>query len=94
MKETAERKRSLLERASHALDLPAHAVAGLPHIELVGDSELRVENHRGILSYGTEELHISGGSLMIKVQGKNLDLRTMTGVELLITGQITSISLE
>lgn len=85
---------SLLQRASSALDLPTHALANLPHLELFGDCELRVENHRGILAYGTEEVHISGGRYLLKVQGIDLDLRTMTGVELLITGKITGISLE
>lgn len=94
MKETQERKRSFLERATDALELPSHALAGLPFLELTGDKELRVENHKGILAYGQEEIHISGGHLLFKIQGHGLELRTMTAVELLITGQITAISLE
>lgn len=89
-----QRREPLLQRAYTALDLPTHAIANLPHVELFGENELRVENHRGILAYGTEEIHISGGRYLLKVQGIDLDLRTMTGVELLITGKITSISLE
>lgn len=89
-----QRKEPFLLKATTALDLPAHALVGLLHVELMGDRELRVENHRGILAYGTEEIHISGGSYLLKIQGSTLNLRTMTGVELLITGKITSISLE
>lgn len=88
------RKETLFQKASDALELPTHALANLPHLELFADKELRVENHRGILAYGTEEIHISGGSYLFKVQGSGLELRTMTGVELLITGKITGISLE
>lgn len=88
------KKESLLVRASSALDLPAYATAGLPHIEMIGDRELRMENHRGILAYGAQEIHISGGPYIIKVQGEDLNLRTMTGVELLITGRISGIALE
>lgn len=94
MKETGKRKRSLLERATDALDLPSAALAGLPFIQLTGDKELRIENHRGILAYGQEEIHISGGNLIIKVLGQELDLRTMTALELLITGTISAITLE
>ncbi|MFI3253232.1 MAG: YabP/YqfC family sporulation protein [Eubacteriales bacterium] len=88
------RKKSLLERASDVLDLPTYAMVGLPLIELTGDNALRVENHRGILSYSEEEIHISGGDIIYKIQGRTLELRTMTSLELLITGQITAITLE
>ena len=59
----------------------------------MGDGELRVENHKGILSYGREEIHVSGGIYLIKITGQELELRAMTGVELLITGKISQITL-
>lgn len=88
-----KRPRSLLEKTVQALDLPADALAGLPRVELVGDREVRMENHRGILAYGSEEIHVSGGPFVIKVVGEELELRAMTGLELLITGHITAIQL-
>ena len=72
-----------MERAAETFDLPADAVAGVPKLELVGSGELRVENHNGILAYGKEEIHISGGTCLIKVSGQ----------ELLITGKISQITL-
>lgn len=69
------------------------ALAGLPRLELVGDGELRMENHKGILSYGTEEIHVSGGAFLVKISGQKLELRAMTGLELLITGRIEQIQL-
>lgn len=87
------RREGILERAAERLDLPADAVAGVPRLELVGIRELRMENHKGILAYGREEIHISGGSYVVKVTGQDLELRAMTGLELLITGQISGITL-
>lgn len=87
------RRAGFLERTAEIFDLPADAVAGLPRLELVGDRELRVENHKGILAYGREEIHISGGVCLIKVAGQELELRAMTGLELLITGKISQITL-
>ena len=47
----AEKRRpGLLEKTAQVFDLPADVVAGLPRLELVGDKELRMENHRGILA--------------------------------------------
>lgn len=87
------RRPGFWERTAEVFDLPADALAGLPKLELVGDRELWVENHRGILAYGDREIHISGGVFLIRVTGEELELRAMTGVELLITGRITQITL-
>ncbi len=86
-----ERKESFLEKTSAILDLPGDVVAGLPRIELLGDRELRMEYHKGILAYGTEEIHISGGKLVVRVRGEGLELRSMNPTQLLITGQILSV---
>ena len=85
------RKESLLERASQALELPGDALGGLPRIELMGDRELRMEAHKGILAYGDEEILISGGKLVVRVRGSALELKSMNPAELLITGQILSL---
>ena len=82
-------KEGILLRASKLFDLPADALAGAPRVEIVGDGELRP--HRGILAYGPEEIHISGGSMVVAVRGKGLELRAMTPEELLITGTIAAI---
>ena len=84
-------KEGLLLRASRMFDLPADAVAGVPRVEILGDGELRMAPHRGILAYGPEEIHISGGSLVVMVRGSGLELRAMTPEELLITGTITAV---
>ena len=63
--ERGGKKERLLERTAEALELPGDVVAGLPRVELTGDRELRMENHRGILAYGAEEIQISGGRLVV-----------------------------
>ena len=87
------RRPGFWERTAEVFDLPADALAGLPKLELVGDRELWVENHRGILSYGDREILISGGAFLIRVAGEELELRAMTGVAPLITGHIVQITL-
>ncbi len=88
-----KRRQGLLEKTARVFDLPVDAVAGLPRVELVGDTELRMENHRGILSYGTQEIHISGGAFGVRVSGDELELRAMNSLELLITGHIHAVEL-
>lgn len=85
------RKESILEKTSAALDLPGDILTALPRIELLGDRELHMENHKGILAYGSEEIHISGGKLVVRVRGEGLELRAMDPAQLLITGHIDAV---
>lgn len=41
-----------------------------------------------------EEIHISGGKLIIRVLGSGLELRSMTATQLLITGCIHGVELK
>lgn len=91
---TQKQRPNFLERTAYAFDLPADIVAGLPKIQLIGNGELRMENHRGILSYREDEIVISGGKLMIRVLGSELVLQSMSANALLVAGQIQSIHLE
>ncbi|MEG2119094.1 MAG: YabP/YqfC family sporulation protein [Pseudoflavonifractor sp.] len=84
-------KEGILEKTARALDLPGDVVAGLLRIEMTGNHQLRMENHRGILAYGTEEIHISGGKMMLKVRGTCLELKAMNAGELLIVGEIAGV---
>lgn len=92
--EEKKRRPTIRERTAWAMGLPADAVAGVPLVELCGDHQLRVENHRGILAYGPEEIHIGGGKMAIRVRGMKLELKVMNNAELLITGQILAVELE
>ena len=89
-----KKRTGLLERTAELFDLPADIVAGGPRLELVGEHELYVENHRGILAYGDEEICVSGGNYIIRITGNNLELRAMTGIDLLITGEIKQVQLD
>ena len=88
------RKQVLLERTADVFDLPGDLVAGLPRVELTGRREVRMENHRGILAYGSGEIHVSGGDTIIRVYGTGLELRAMNAGELLITGEIAGVELK
>ena len=91
--EQRKKKDGILERTAQAFDLPGDVV-GLPKVELTGRHEVRMENHRGILAYGQEEILVSGGKLIFKIRGSGLELKAMNANELLITGTIFGVELE
>ncbi len=86
-------ERELISRAADVFDLPADVISSLPHIELIGDCQLLMNSHQGILSYSTETVDINGGKLVIRVRGEGLELMGMTGCELRLRGRITGLEL-
>lgn len=89
-----KKRKGLLEKTASAFALPADILAGLSCIRLVGREELYVQNHKGILSYGEDEMLISGGKLLIRVRGSGLKLCGMTATDLVIAGLIAAVELE
>ena len=87
------RRPILREKTAQLFDLPADVIAGVPRMEIVGDSEFRMENHKGILSCGEDEIHVSGGIYLVKIVGEGMEVRAMTGLELLVTGKIFRVEL-
>ncbi len=82
---------NVINGAAELFDLPPDLVAGLPHIELVGDSHFYMEHHRGILSYSGEEIDINGEKCLLRIFGENLELTNMTGDQLRIRGKISRL---
>ena len=82
-----------LEKTAQVFGIPGETV-GLPRVELTGRHEVRMENHKGILAYGREEILVSGGKLIVRVKGEGLELKAMNASELLITGTVASVELE
>ena len=89
--EKLKKGKAVLNEAAELFDLPADVVAGLPHVEVIGNREFFMEQHRGILSYSGEEIAINGENLIIRVHGEGLALVSMTGEALRIKGEISRV---
>lgn len=86
------RGREYLARMAELFDLPVDAVAGLSRIELLGDRQLCLEGHEGLLAYGAEQIDVNAGGSILRVSGAGLTLRGMTERELRICGRIDSLT--
>lgn len=93
MAEREARKQSVGERAARLLAVPADGVAGVPRAELIGENEVFLEHYRGILAYGKEEIHVDGGGWVLRILGRNLEIKAMRAGELRIFGVVTSLTL-
>ena len=75
------------------LELPVNIAADVARIELLGNRELYIDRHRGVLAYSTEEVDVNGGGVVVRIRGEGLQLLVMTEQELRLTGKIAGIQL-
>ena len=86
-----KRDKNIWLGAAELFDLPPDLVAGLPHMEMLGDRYFYMERHKGILSYSGEVIDINSDKLMVRVRGQGLVLVSMTGDALRIRGEISQV---
>lgn len=88
-----EVKRKVKRQFSDLLEIPGDVLLDLPLINMVGNMQLQVENHRGIHEYTTNFVRISTGKGFIEITGENLVLRNIMSDEIILEGKIKSLSL-
>lgn len=88
-----ERKKAqLLTGVAELFDLPADVVAGLPRIELLGQRQLYIAPHGGLLSYTMTQIDVNTHAGLVQIQGDGLTLLAMTAQEVRVGGRIDSVS--
>ena len=81
----------VLGSVAELFDLPADVVAGLPRLELVGNRQLYLEHHTGLLAYSDTRIDANTPFGVLRVRGQRLTLLAMTGEELRIVGKIDGV---
>lgn len=86
-----ESKKRVEYLLAHFLELPKDVVMDLPRITLLGDMQLYVENHRGIIEYTKERIRISTGLGELLINGSSLVLRNIFPDEIAVDGKIKGV---
>lgn len=82
------------ERLAEEAELNGEPMPGQSIVEIVGDRRVLIENHLGVRCYSREKIIICVRQGSIHVCGNALELARMTREQLVIQGQIESVSLE
>ena len=86
-----ELKRKFKQQFSDFLEIPGDVALDLPRIVIVGNIQLFIENHRGILEYSPESVRISTADSELTVTGRELMLRNVLPEEICLVGEIEAI---
>lgn len=81
----------LLNQVSDASGIPKDVVLGAPILTMTGQTELLIENYRGILEYTDLLVRIQTKAGQIRITGKRLQIEYYTNDEMKITGKVTAI---
>lgn len=82
----------LVSDIAERLDMPPEAL-GEPKLTVIGHSRLLIENHRGLLEYGSEHICVAVRRGRINIEGCGLSVSAMNKCELIINGKIQSLEL-
>ena len=74
-----------------SMDLPKDLFLGMPDIAMIGNRELNIMNHRGIMRYEDDEVIILSKNIQIIVKGTNLYIAAYSKDEIKLKGYINSM---
>jgi len=83
--------RHVQQKLASVLDIPGDIVMDLPKMTIIGNIQLYIENHRGIIEYSSDTIRISVSFGEIEITGENLTIRTITRDEIHLDGVITVV---
>lgn len=84
-------KTSIFRKLLDRVGLTEEKLPGEPVVELLGDGRVLIENHGGVIEYGTQVVRAKVRYGTVGVVGGNLRLRQMSAHRLVITGKIGHI---
>lgn len=84
------RKRNLQSLAG-LLDIPQDIVLDLPRITMLGNKQLLVENHKGIIEYTPSLVRIKLSQGELFVYGETLTLGNLQAEQILVEGVVQEI---
>lgn len=90
----AKKTREIQVSMTEILEMPPEIVLDLPKIILIGDQELLLQNHRGIIEYNNSRVRVSVSLGQIIVVGEDLLLKNLKSDEILIEGKILGLTFE
>ena len=84
-------KETRAQRISAALDLPLDVLCDIARIEIMGKSDGGIENIRGILDYNENCVKVNTTVGILKIDGEDLFIESITDEGIIIKGLIKGV---
>lgn len=83
---------NIKENVSDVFELPKDITLNLPKITILGDIQVRIENHKGIIEYNNDYIRINTKIGVFVITGEQMYLRNIIKEEVIIEGNIHHVS--
>lgn len=91
MQEKFEKSRNVI---AEKFDLPKDIVLNLPKITIIGNNEITIENHKGIILFERDIIKINTKVKVINIEGENFEILYIGDSTITISGRFKSVSYE
>jgi sporulation protein YqfC len=81
------------QKIAETLELPKDVVMDVPKVTLIGNVQLNIENHRGIVEYNENYIRINTSIGTLKITGSSLVIKDIVSDEIVLTGCIENIDI-
>ena len=82
------------EEVADKLDLPRDIVLDVPKLTIIGNKEITIENHKGILAFQETFIKVNSNLGTIELRGKNFEITFIGGNTLCLRGGFSNIIYE
>jgi sporulation protein YqfC len=85
-------KKSILKKHIYqTFDLPKEIILDTPIITLIANTEIKIENHKGIIEYTPSMLKMNSMLGTIRIKGINLQIKEIDQCDIIVNGEISSL---
>ena len=88
------RRKGSIQALAGLLEIPQDIVLDLPRITMLGNKQMLVENHKGIIEYTASLVRINLNQGVVSIRGAELVLCNLQAEQLLLEGTITDVNYE
>lgn len=85
------RKKGNLQSLARLLDIPQDIVLDLPRVTMLGNKQILIENHKGIIEYTPNLVRVKLSQGELTVHGVNLTLGNLQSEQILIEGTVKEV---
>lgn len=82
------------EKVAKKFDLPKDVILDIPKITIIGDEEITIENHKGIIMFERDIIKINSRFGAISIKGENFEILYIGSSTTTISGKFKSIIYE
>lgn len=86
-----ELSKKVRRQVTEMLEIPGDVLLDMPKLVLVGNVQVLIENHRGVLEYTSNLIRVAVTEGEVAVAGEELHLRHIQPDEIVIAGRIRAV---